>query len=484
LASVETLVIPDVSDEGHDPVLGTGRSVIMTRLAGLAAVLSLAFPAVVVAQSDSVLAARIDSALRSLQARGFSGVVRVDRNGTTLIEKGYGLANRAANMPFTPATVVQIGSNTKDFTLVALLQLHERGRLSIRDSLHKFFPSAPPDKRNITLWQLANHVAGFPIGLGGDFDRVTRREFIEMAMQRQLLFEPGAGEQYSNTGFSLLAAVIELVSGQTYDEFVRDNILVPIGLKNTGFLLPRFDPGRVAHGYRNGEDMGAILSKPHADDGPYWNLRGNGGMLSTVADMAAFYRSLLETNRLLKPETRALRFDPGEPLGLAGSDLVSAFLYDRFPPARTEIIIATNTAEMRERPVRAVIGAVLGLPSPDGGPRAAQAPRRNATPPPAPVASMLRAFVAAVNASDADKLRAFINEHFIIAPGSPDASARAERLGAMRRNVGALELIGLDQVEPLVVEIAATSAIEGAVTFRVQLTPQGRIAGVQVMVGG
>jgi hypothetical protein len=89
-----------------------------------------------------------------------------------------------------------------------------------------------------------------------------------------------------------------------------------------------------------------------------------------------------------------------------------------------------------------------------------------------------------VNAGDAGKLSAFIDEHFIIEPGSPDAAARAQRLSAMRRNVGALELIGLDQVEPTVVEIAATSAIEGPVTFRVQLTPQGRIASVQVMVGG
>ena len=72
-----------------------------------------------------------------------------------------------------------------------------------------------------------------------------------------------------------------------------------------------------------------MISKPHATDGPYWNLRGNGGMLSTVDDMHAFYKALFETNKLLKPETRALRFNPNEPIGLAGSDLVSSFLYDR-----------------------------------------------------------------------------------------------------------------------------------------------------------
>jgi CubicO group peptidase (beta-lactamase class C family) len=436
------------------------------------------------AQSDAVVAARMDSALRVLQDKGFSGVVRVDRNGKTLLEKGYGVANRAANAPFTPQTVVQIGSNTKDFTIVALLQLHERGRLSIRDSLAKFFPAAPADKRNITLWQLANHTAGFPIGLGGDFEEVSRDQFIDLAMKRPLLFAPGAREQYSNTGFALLAAVIELVSGRTYDEYVRDNILAPLGLKQTGFLLPAFEPARLAHGYRSGEDMGDILSKPHAADGPYWNLRGNGGMLSTVGDMAAFYRALFETSTLLKPETRALRFDPSEPLGLAGSDMVNFFLYERFPAARTEIIIATNTAEMRERPARQAIGTLLGIPSPDGGPRATQAQRANAKPPTEAVASMFRAFVAAVNAGDSAKVMTFVNEHFLIEPGAADPATRVQRFLQMHQNLGEIKIAGMDEVEPGVVEVSAMSSNEGALTLRIQITPQAKIRSIQVMVGG
>src|SRR4030081_881607 len=89
------------------------------------------------------LSARLDSAMRAAAARGFSGVVRVERNGGLLLEKGYGLANRAQKIPFTPATVVQIGSNTKDFTAVAILQLQRAGRLSLNDTLGKYFSSAP-----------------------------------------------------------------------------------------------------------------------------------------------------------------------------------------------------------------------------------------------------------------------------------------------------------------------------------------------------
>jgi CubicO group peptidase (beta-lactamase class C family) len=441
------------------------------------------------AQSDPQVTKRLDSALTALEAKGFNGVVRIDRAGATLLEKGYGLANRAEHVAFSPRTVVQIGSNTKDFTIVALLQLHERGKLGIRDSLAKFFPAAPADKRDITLWQLVNHTAGFPIGLGGDFDQVTRQEFIERAMARPLLFAPGKGEQYSNTGFAVLAAVIEQVSGQSYDEYVRDHILAPLGMKNTGLLLPHFDPKRLSHGYRNGADMGDMLSKPHATDGPYWNLRGNGGMLSTVDDMATFYHALLETNTLLKPETRALRFNPSEPLGLAGSDLVNFFLYDRFPRARTEILIATNSAEFGAQPVRAAIGAVLGLPSPDGGPGptralAGGAPRANATAPAPAVATTIRSFVAALNAGDSTRLTRFIADHFAIEPGTPDATARGRRWLEAHGNLGTIEIKGLDQIEPSVVELSGLSSDKGALTLRFQLAPGGKIQGIQVLIGG
>ena len=85
-------------------------------------------------QSDPT-AVRLDSALRALEAKGFSGVIRVDKDGATVLEKGYGLANREERRPFDPSTVVQIGSNTKDFTLVALLQLQEqRNHLSLQSA--------------------------------------------------------------------------------------------------------------------------------------------------------------------------------------------------------------------------------------------------------------------------------------------------------------------------------------------------------------
>jgi CubicO group peptidase (beta-lactamase class C family) len=352
--------------------------------------------------------------------------------------------------------------------------------------LSKYFPSAPADKRNITLWQIVNHVAGFPIGIGGDFDDATREQFVKAAFDRPLNFAPGTGEQYSNTGYALLAAVIEIASGRPYDDYVRENILQPIGLHDTGLLLPHFDTTRLAHGYRNTEDLGTLLARPHASDGPYWNQRGNGGMLSTVDDMHAFYKALFESNTLLKPETRALRFDPSQPIGLAGSDLVSTFLYERLPMIGVEIIIATNSSEFRFPPVRQAIGRVLGIPSPDDR-RAADAtsPANVKAPPPA-VASLLNDFVSAINSGDAPTLTTFIGNHFEIDAGSPTAEQRAQRLAGMHQNLGQLTVMALNQMPDGSVEISVRSAIEGRATLRVNVEPGPpvKLKGFQMMVGG
>ncbi len=311
------------------------------------------------------IGARADSILRAAEANGFSGVVRVVKDGATILQKGYGLANREDQTPFTPETIIQIGAGTKDFTAVAILQLHERGRLSIRDSIGKFFTGVPAGKRAITIWQLLTHRAGFPLRVGGDFETWTRQALIDSAMRTALLFPVGSREAYSNVGYSLLAAVIEQVSGISYDAYVQENILKPLGLTHTGLLLPSFDPKKLARVYQAGApDNGTVLAKPHADDGPYWNLRGSGGMLSTVDEMHMFYRSLFETDALLKAETRRLRFNPDEPARLGGSEGESYFVYERDPRAGAEMIVASTSTEAPA--IRRELDRLLGLPDPVG----------------------------------------------------------------------------------------------------------------------
>lgn len=432
------------------------------------------------------IAAQLDSAMRVAERAGFSGVVRIEREGSVLLEKGYGLANRARKIPFTAATVVQIGSNTKDFTAVAILQLQERGKLSMGDSLAKYYPAAPADKRVITIAQLMNHRAGFPLGVGGDFEPLQRAPFLERAMKTPLLFAPGAKEAYSNTGFSILAAIIEQVSGMTYDAYVQQNILAPIDLRHTGLLLPGFKPDELAHGYlAAGSDAGTMLAKPHDSDGPYWNLRGNGGMLSTVSDMHAFYKELFEGTKLMKPETRAVRFNPSEPIGLAGSDNVNFFLYERFPRMRVEIIIASTTVTAKAPAIRRELGKVLGLPNPDREPETV-ARRAGGKPASAEITALVRDFVAAANSGDSVKLRSFISMNFATDPDSPSLDERVQRFSNLHETLGALSIERIERFDEESVEVIVNSALQGQVQLRVFVDHQlaAKIHGIQVRVGG
>ena len=432
------------------------------------------------------LAAQLDSAMKVAEQAGFSGVVRIERDGTTLVEKGYGLANRERKIPFTAEIVVQVGSNTKDFTAVAILQLQERGRLSMTDSLAKYYRAAPADKRSITIAQLMNHRAGFPLGIGGDFEALKRAPFLERAMKTPLLFAPGSREAYSNTGFSILAAIIEQVTGTTYDTYVQLNILAPLGLRHTGFLLPGFKPDELAHGYLAvGSDAGTMLAKPHDTDGPYWNLRGNGGMLSTVAEMHAFYKELFEGTKLLKPETRALRFNPNEPIGLAGSDNVNFFLYERFPRLRMEIIIASTNVTAKAPAVRRELGKVLGLPDPEREPGPV-ARRPDGKPVSTEVAALIRDFVAAANSGDSVKLRAFIATRFATDPDSPSLDERVQRFGNLHETFGAISIERIERVDDESVEVTLKAALQREVQMRVFTDQQMpiKIHGIQVRVGG
>ncbi|HEY5060999.1 MAG TPA: serine hydrolase domain-containing protein [Gemmatimonadaceae bacterium] len=437
------------------------------------------------AQTRPVAATRLDSALRALATQGFSGVVRVDLDEALILEKGYGLANRAAGTPFGPSSVVQIGSNTKDFTVVALLQLYEQGKLGINDSLGKFFPDAPADKRNITLWQLVTFRAGFPQDVGTDFEPISRSELIDRAMKRPLDFAPGSREGYSNTAYSILAAVIEHTSGTSYDEYVRDHILAPLGMHDTGLVLPGFAPDRLAHGYRWGTDQGTMLSKPHAADGSYWNLRGNGGMLSTLDDMHTFYSALFQTSKLLRPETRNLRFPPDQPIALAGSDGVSFFLYERLPGRHIEFMVAANDASWRPPQVRNAIAGALGLPA-GGRDMASDAPKRAVHPPSPAMLALVTDFIRTLNAGDSVAVDRFVRQHFLIEPGTAPAEQRVTRMLTLHQNFGVLTLQSADQIDPASVALSITSATSGPVEITLQTdgASPARIRAVQVIAGG
>ena len=255
------------------------------------------------------LAARLDAYLTAAAADSFCGSVLVARDGRVILAKGYGFADRERRIPFRVSTVSDIGSLTKAFTAAAVLDLEARGRLRTTDSLARFFPTAPRDKAGITIHQLLTHTAGFPAKLGEDDELVDRDAYVSRALACSLRFAPGARFLYSNVGYSLLGAVIEECSRRSYEDDLRERLFRPAGMRSTGYRRVRWDARSIAVSYRGAERRGTPLERPWRTDGPGWNLRANGGLLSTVGDLYRWHRAL-DGDRPLPAAATAEMFAP------------------------------------------------------------------------------------------------------------------------------------------------------------------------------
>jgi CubicO group peptidase (beta-lactamase class C family) len=243
--------------------------------------------------ADAEVAAGLRRFMQEAAGEGFTGAVLVARHGKVLLDEGYGFIAPGSQQAVTPETVFTTGSITKQFTAAAILVLEERGRLDVQDHITTYFSSVPADKQGITLHQLLTHTAGFPGAIGDDFERIRRDAFVERAMAKPLLFAPGSRYAYSNVGYSLLAAVVEMVSGEDYETFLRRNLFEPAGMTDTGYRLPAWEPARLAHGCTDaGDDWGTLVGRALGKSGPGWNLVGNGGMHSTVHDMYKWHQAL------------------------------------------------------------------------------------------------------------------------------------------------------------------------------------------------
>lgn len=245
------------------------------------------------APADEIVTTRLRNFLDQAAAEGFTGSVLVARGNRVLLAEGYGTTIPGGAVRVTADSVFTTGSITKQFTAAAILKLESAGRLSVDDSISKYFPDVPADKRTITIHRLLTHTAGFPGAIGDDLERVGRNEYVRRALSTKLLFEPGSRYEYSNVGYSLLAGIVELVSGKSYETFLRETLFVPAGMPKTGYHLADWDPARIVHGRtESGGDAGTSVERALSDGGPGWHLLGNGGIHSTVGDMYRWHTAL------------------------------------------------------------------------------------------------------------------------------------------------------------------------------------------------
>lgn len=250
--------------------------------------------------------AALDSMLVEQVGKGFAGSVLVARGDEVLHLAGYGLADREAGRPFRPATVSTIGSLTKQFTGAAILRLQEQGRLDVDGPIGSFFAEAPADKNEITIHQLLTHTAGLPAALGSDEDYVGRDDYLDEVWQTELRYPPGDRHEYSNTGYSVLAAIVELRSGVDYERFLRREFFDPLDMRHTGYRLADWSGALVATGYRGDRRFGRVIDRQIHEDGFSWHLVGNGGIHSTVGELARWVRALRRGEVLSADSTAAL----------------------------------------------------------------------------------------------------------------------------------------------------------------------------------
>ena len=244
--------------------------------------------------------------------RQFNGAALVAENGKVVFKGGFGMANMEWNIPNTPDTKFRLGSITKQFTATLTLQLVEQGKIKLDAKLSDYLPDYRKDVgEKVTIHHLLTHTSGIPsyTSQPGFFENVSRNpykvdEFVKKYASGDLEFEPGSKFSYNNSGYFLLGAIIEKVTGKSYEQALKENIFDPAGMKNTGYDHHNTLMAKRASGYNKTAD--SYVNAAYLDMSiPY----AAGSMYSTVEDLYLWDQALY-TDRLLSAQSKALMYKP------------------------------------------------------------------------------------------------------------------------------------------------------------------------------
>jgi CubicO group peptidase (beta-lactamase class C family) len=286
--------------------------------------------------------------------------VLVLRDGVPLLRKAYGLADRETRIAATPATNYRLASVTKQFTAAAILLLAEEGRLSLDDGVRRWLPSLPACADSITVRHLLTHSSGLidyedvmPADFTGQLHDADVLRLLET--QDKTYFPPGTGYRYSNSGYALLALIVERASGQAFADFLRMRIFQPLGMAHTlAFVEGGPAIADRAYGYSESAD-GWIRT----DQSTTSAVLGDGGIYSSIDDLARWDAALYD-DRLLSDGSRKLMFTPhvvtdepdirygfgwritGETLWHSGESIGFRNVIVRYPQRRLTVIMLTN----------------------------------------------------------------------------------------------------------------------------------------------
>lgn len=266
------------------------------------------------ATAGSTVPAQLDAILKDYGRADAPGAsVLVAQDGKVLYRKAFGLADLEERTPVTTATNFRLASVTKQFTATAVLLLAERGKLSLDDPLTRFFPGFAGAAHGVKVRHLLGHTSGLL-----DYEDLIRpgttvplkdRDVLDLVgRQDRLYFAPGSRFRYSNTGYALLALIVEKVSGRSFARFLEENIFDPLGMAGTVAHEEGISKvERRAYGYS--EKSGRF---ERTDQSLTSAVLGDGGIYSSVEDLWLWDQALYGT-RLLPAETLAMAFQAGAP---------------------------------------------------------------------------------------------------------------------------------------------------------------------------
>lgn len=329
--------------------------------------------------TDAQLAGQLDVALSGLAEQGsLSGSVLIAKDGQVLLSRGYGLADREAKLPNTPATKFHLGSLTKQFTATAILLLQKQRKLYVQDLICKYIEDCPQAWQQITIHQLLVHTSGIheindTAGiLEFASQPATPLQIIARFRDLPLDFEPGTKYSFTNSGYLLLGQIIENVSAQPYAAFVQENIFDPLQMKDSGYDDDQHAGPDHAVGYKDETTLAF-----HVDNSINY---ATAGLYSTVGDLLLWDQSLY-TDNLIPALLRDEMFTPYVPIPSTtlssgygwniGTQFDQTWIYygsagpgfanriHRFPNAKVTIIILTNRQNTDVKSLDALIAPMI-----------------------------------------------------------------------------------------------------------------------------
>ncbi len=256
--------------------------------------LSISLASMAQTPGDRKLFATFDSMLNKLfKPDGPGGTALVSRKGKVIYKKAFGMADLELNVPMHSDMIFRIGSITKQFTAVAILQLAGKGKLSLQDDIRKFIPDYPTQGHTITIEHLLTHTSGIKSYTGMPvFESMMRKdmkpqEIIDVFKNEKMEFAPGTRWKYNNSAYILLGYIIEKVSGKSYEEYVKENLFIPAGMTNSGYGNELRIIKNRAKGYQENNDV--------YENANYLSMTlpyAAGSLISTVEDLWKWNQAL------------------------------------------------------------------------------------------------------------------------------------------------------------------------------------------------